>query len=545
MTPRVGAVAVAAAIGWLALPAAPVFGWVRGRLLPNPDAAVLLAALALTVAALPPRTTSWRGSWRSGAVALPWTALVAFEVARAVIFETTNDDLPLYDAALLGKHLYILARDLYGGLATAGLVAVALAPLAVAFVGTVLAAGVETALAAAPARARWGLAALAVAGCVALDAGLPRGRWVATRMRANATESWALYQEVHTALTTSGHEALLALPVVRRPDLLFYVVESYGNVAATAPDLAPRWGEAVDAMGTELGAAGWSAVSGLSAAPVHGGRSWIADATTLFGIPLRHQSSYEHAITFVDSLPHLPGFLEKNGYSTLLVKPTDRERPGVKNENPFRYDRTVFFAELGYTGPVVGWGVIPDEYSLGFVHDTVLPELSPPTYAFFHLATSHLPWTEAPPLVGDWRSWQEAEGERQRLYVERSIESEARLRVVRFKRWEGDGPGRKAAPDDQRQRYLDNVVYDLRAITARLASGAARPTLVVVMGDHQPPLLAADEGPEVPVHVLATDPALLAAFRAAGFDDGMRPPPTRTIGHEDLFPLLARTLAAP
>ena len=64
--------------------------------------------------------------------------------------------------------------------------------------------------------------------------------------------------------------------------------------------------------------------------------------------------------------------------------------------------------------------------------------------------------------------------------------------------------------------------------------------LVVVYGDHPPPMLPQKGDYDVPVHVLATDPALLAPFREAGFVDGLRPDAeTPVIPLQALFPLLA------
>ena len=65
------------------------------------------------------------------------------------------------------------------------------------------------------------------------------------------------------------------------------------------------------------------------------------------------------------------------------------------------------------------------------------------------------------------------------------------------------------------------------------------------MGDHQPPLVAPDTGPEAIVHVIASDPAWLEAFLDRGFTPGMTPrPPPAPIAHRDLFPILVRALAS-
>ena len=63
------------------------------------------------------------------------------------------------------------------------------------------------------------------------------------------------------------------------------------------------------------------------------------------------------------------------------------------------------------------------------------------------------------------------------------------------------------------------------------------------MGDHQPPMLAEGTGPEVPVHLIASDPALLKEFLATGFEPTFRPRKLEaSTHHEELFPVIARTL---
>jgi hypothetical protein len=65
---------------------------------------------------------------------------------------------------------------------------------------------------------------------------------------------------------------------------------------------------------------------------------------------------------------------------------------------------------------------------------------------------------------------------------------------------------------------------------------------MVMLGDHQPAAAVAGERAswDVPVHVIASRPAVLERLRANGFHDGMTPP-RRAIGrmHELLPTLLA------
>jgi hypothetical protein len=165
-----------------------------------------------------------------------------------------------------------------------------------------------------------------------------------------------------------------------------------------------------------------------------------------------------------------------------------------------------------------------------------------PVFAFFHLVTSHMPWRAAPPLLQDWREWQTREGSRQSVFLQRSFENEMQMQ---FSRWKRTLRPDKMAPvkEEQPGLYVDNLIYSLESSIQRLEMGVRTPRLVIIMGDHQPPLVAPGTGPEVIVHVLASDPRWLEAFREKGFVEGMKPElAPAQLEHRDLFPLLVEAL---
>ncbi|MEQ1570732.1 MAG: sulfatase-like hydrolase/transferase [Myxococcota bacterium] len=514
-----------------------------GRVTVLPDACVLLVVgWALGQVGAPPRSR-WP-SWRAWLLAVPWAAAGVFEAFRAALRYATNEELPVYDGVLLSKHLYVLARDLYGGWAPAAVVALALSPFAITAVGAVLFGELErvgrragpvggAVMAAAPALLALG------------SAWMPKAWWTAEVAAVSVQRSFELFDTVRRELATRSHAELEGITLERRPDVVFYIVESYGRVVEQDPDYAAKWAPEVDASEARLRERGWSFASTWMVAPVHGGRSWIADTSLLLGVRVQHQSDYEHVLSLVDRRPSLVTFFERQGYTSVLVKPTDRERPGVALENPFGFDRTVFAVDLDYEGPIVGWGQIPDQYTIEYVQENLLDAIDAPRFAFFHLATAHLPWTPAPPLVQHWSEWATMTGADRPVFETRSLKSEIAMRMSRFKRKLDVDSNKKVRSGDD---YLADVQYDLAAIEQRLSSPYARPTVVIVMGDHQPPVVAKDLNDDVPLHVLANDPRLLEPLIAAGFTPTYRPRgATSTLEHRDLYPLLAHTLdeAAP
>lgn len=511
----------------------------------DPIVEIALLWLSLWIASgwtVPPRYAI--AGWRAVVLAAPWALLASFEFARVGARRATNEELPMYDAILLSRFLYILARDLYGVWAKVGLTAAVLSPLLLWGLGTVLFGRVEAALRDLGPR-RSALAIGGAAALVSLGELHPESRFSTPYFVDNASRSYTLWRSTMNELAEAHHE-FDDVVLESKPNIVFYVIESYGAVAMTDPRYTGAWTTELDGMDERLRAAGWSTAGGTCAAPVHGGRSWMADATVMLGLKVAHQTAYEHVMSLVDTLPHLPGFFEHQGYTTVLIHPKDRARPGVELENPFRFRRTVFAADLGYTGRMIGWGEIPDQFTIDRVQEEILDPIEGPWFAFFHLVSSHIPWNEVPPFVSHWTDWQSGAVAKARRH-DRTTLSETRMRISRFKRTlRDDDHDEKQVDDRDAQRFMGTVLYDLLSIGSQLETGPREPTLVVIMGDHQPPMLAEGTGPEVPVHIVASDPALLRAFLATGFEPGLRP---RTLEadttHEELFPLIVRTLMGP
>ena len=78
-----------------------------------------------------------------------------------------------------------------------------------------------------------------------------------------------------------------------------------------------------------------------------------------------------------------------------------------------------------------------------------------------------------------------------------------------------------------RQAYAESLDRALAVLQSFAARHVDDRTLLILMGDHQPPgIIAGDtESRAVPVHVLSGDPALLAPFLDWGFRSGMIPSP--------------------
>ena len=87
-----------------------------------------------------------------------------------------------------------------------------------------------------------------------------------------------------------------------------------------------------------------------------------------------------------------------------------------------------------------------------------------------------------------------------------------------------------------RVQYGRAVGYVLGVLGSYAARFVDEGTLLIVVGDHQPPFIAGDNaGRDVPIHLISGDAGLLAPFRAWGFTPGMRPSPDLTPKRMDAF----------
>jgi len=268
------------------------------------------------------------------------------------------------------------------------------------------------------------------------------------------------------------------------------------------------------------------------------------------GAPLPYESVFRHLVNATPPVPSIPAFFAANGYGTIGLEPSDRVRPGVEETNYYHLARQILFDDLHYTGKVLGWGLVPDQYSLSFVEENVLAASSRPRFLMFHMVSSHMGWSVVPSIAPDWRSLNDARGapvadahdEKMSLFdradgIYTRLHRYGREEMRRWVQYGGLGAG-------FRERYVDTVAYDLTVIERHLVREHSD-ELVIVMGDHQPPAVAPDgENFDVPVHVLARDPALLAEFFERGFSSGLlidakaRP----AVEHAGIFSLLVRDL---
>lgn len=499
---------------------------------------------ALTIAA------STRSARASRAIrvllALGVLALAILRVDRTVFFLLSRSEPLLYDQLFMVRHLLVLLTDLWGYQVVLGLVALSLVTWLVIRFARFLLRRARALLEPERVRTTFAVGAAIWASVVALSLlprnakGTPWVRWMLPELAANLSLSTRIYRAVHRRIAESPYAAYSRIVLPEKPDVFLFFVESYGRLVAEHPGLRPLWQEELRGMEGRLTAAGFRSASGWVTAPVSGGRSWLAVGSILFGAEIRYEAELRQMEADVARAPTLVRFFAEHGYTTVHLAPSDRSRPGVKEENVYGYDRYVRFADLDYHGPKMGWGIVPDQYALGYTDEHVLEGTRRPLFFHFHMVSSHAPWETVPTFVEDYRELDRA-GARPPNNL---VKNEIGRRLARYTRADPRWNYLGDFTASYREGYERSILYDLHVIEEFLTRRTMN-AVVVVMGDHQPPVVSPDDQSfDVPMHVIARDPKWLAEFEAAGFGAGLVPPggPAR-LRHAALFSLFVRALA--
>jgi hypothetical protein len=297
-------------------------------------------------------------------------------------------------------------------------------------------------------------------------------------------------------------------------DVLLIYVESYGRSALEEPRYAHSLLPRLASFEQVLADHGLVAASGYLTSPTVGGQSWLAHGTIQSGLWIANQRAYD-ALVKSNRLTLTKAFA-KAGYRTLAVKPAIT-MPWPEGER-LGYDRIYASDDLGYAGLPYNWVTMPDQYTLSALQRFERAARAEPLFAEVSLISSHAPWTPIPPVLDDWDSIGDG---------------------AVFSRWAQDGdPPEVVWRDVERVRnqYTLAVDYVLAVLSSYAGHFVDEHTLMIVVGDHQPAPLITGEGAsrDVPIHVIAGNPALLEPFRAWGLTVGMRPT-GEPIGRMDAF----------
>ncbi|GAA1835178.1 hypothetical protein GCM10009836_11910 [Pseudonocardia ailaonensis] len=296
-----------------------------------------------------------------------------------------------------------------------------------------------------------------------------------------------------------GVPAAQRLSGLQGKDVVLTFVESYGRSAIEDPALDAQVDQVLDAGSAELKAAGFAARSGFLTSPIAGGGSWMAHATFLSGLHIDNQERYRGLVTS-DRLTLSAAFRDAGWETTAIMPGTSEAWPEGKF---YGFDRPYPVDTLGYRGPAYGWSSMPDQYALHQFQDreNARPGRGP-LFSEVVLTSSHQPWTAVPSMVG----WDQL-GDGSVFATQPPITSDL--------------------PDPQRDKvqYARSIAYSLQSLISWVRTYGDENTVLVFLGDHQPiPAVTGDGASrDVPITIVAKDPAVLDKIADWHWDDGLRP----------------------
>jgi hypothetical protein len=304
--------------------------------------------------------------------------------------------------------------------------------------------------------------------------------------------------------TTPGDQLLTGL---RGKDVILAFVESYGKVAVQDSSIAPGV-DAVLAQGAErLRAAGFQARSAFLTSPTFGGASWLAHSTLQSGVWVNRQWRYDQLVA--GQRFTLSQAFERAGWRTVDDVPANnRDWP---QRSFYGYDEVYDQRNLGYRGPTFAYAPMPDQYVLlALQRFEVAKKDRRPLFAEVDMVSSHAPWTRIPELI-DWGDVGNG-----------SVFNSLPVSTVTTAALWGDH-------DKVRAAYGRSIQYSLNALVSFVQHFGNDDLVLVVLGDHQPSTIVTGLHPnlshDVPVSIIAHDPAVLDKIAGWGWEDGLRPSP--------------------
>ncbi len=348
------------------------------------------------------------------------------------------------------------------------------------------------------------------------------------KLEKNIASSRQLYQDVTSFDDTPVRHAYdyVNYPLTKTPDLYFIFIESYGSVLYKRPDFLRAYSALLRELEAELAADGWSATSALSESPTWGGGSWMAYTSLLFGLRIDNHPQYLALLNKyqVETYPDLGRYLRQQGYYYAWISSISRELNDAMWAKYIRFlgvDAWLRFRDLDYQGPGYGWGPAPpDQYVLHQAQEQLKARTDQPLLFVTITQNSHYPWVPLPALAEDWRT---------------------------LNTQDADSLAPAEAPSEtnlKRQNYLRAIDYELRMLTSFIQQTNDRPSLFILVGDHQPPQVSRrSDGWETPIHIISQDPALLQEFAEYGFTPGLEVASLdAALHHEGFYSLFVRIM---
>lgn len=291
------------------------------------------------------------------------------------------------------------------------------------------------------------------------------------------------------------------------PDVYLMVLESYGQVVTDDPNLRKQYQPFMENMERQLKNQGWTMRTQMSESPVFGGGSWLSLASIHNGLWIPNQESFDALPLAMKQKSRLVDLLEGWGYETLGLMPGNRHEisAGVGTSVAYGYQEMLEWRDIPYRGEPNAYAWIPDQYSMGWTFSNRPLPMDRPRLFFFMSTNSHAPWKGTPPVLENWRDLDQ-------------LKTEAEKQPSWWKFLENFQSAVELTQQSQvdREAYLKSIFYEWNVVAENLPQISKRPSVVIVIGDHQP-YFADPAHRTSPVHVLTSDPRMLSVLDKVQF----------------------------
>ena len=293
------------------------------------------------------------------------------------------------------------------------------------------------------------------------------------------------------------------LTALHGKDVVLVFVEAYGQVAVKGKSFSPEVDAALVQGNQRLKQAGFSSRSGYVSSPTFGGISWLAHSTLQSGLWVNTQERYNELVSAKRLT--LASAFKRAGWRTVDDVPSDN-RPWTLGKKFYGFDQVYDRYEVGYEGPTFSFASMPDQYIFSALNRLVLAKPHKrPVFAEVDTVSSHEPWTKIPEEI----PWNKV----------------------------GNGSIYKTLPvlhasrgnaTEEQANYGKSIAYSLDTITSFVKRYGSKNLVMIVLGDHQPQPIVSGLEPnhDVPISIIAHDPAVLRHLKGWGWSVGLKPADT-------------------
>jgi phosphatidylglycerophosphate synthase len=372
---------------------------------------------------------------------------------------------------------------------------------------------------------RWSLRAVAVLGAVWLLASVSGAQLLSHTPIASTTAAGFFVHEVRTVQADIHDSAVFAKQISHDPfrntpgnqlltglrgkDVLLVFVESYGQVSVQGSSFSPAIDELLEKGTNRLRAAGFSARSAFADAPGFGGISWLGHSTLQSGVWANSQRRYNQLVgtrrfTLTDAF-------NRAGWRTINFAPAD-DRDWPEGSSFYHYDKLYDRRDMGYRGPGFTYAPMPDQYMFSALQRLELSKTHRrPLFAEVDTVSSHMPWNRIPQQI----PWSEVGNGSifNRIPMYREPDSFW---------WH---------PNQVKGAYARSLEYSLNTLISFVQHYGDKNLVLVVVGDEQPLPIVSGQGAshDVPISVIAHDPAVFKRISRWGWQSGLLPRPNAPV----------------